>query len=260
MDLIGLCHLLRLAGGVSRPSGVASLHIFLDTSAGKWAEMQFPLPRGPPCSGVVCRHPPVSGELPVCEPLQYKRKQTKTDVCCSCQVSFLHFRNHSTSTGRVLLISFRWWLSALHHVGPPKPGFSTQVSVSALQPSHSQCGTSFSMCKKKSSWTPSVPGNIKGPIAPTVLGYLLLAGWLFFRHGSLLFGHNETIRVVTDFKETKLIFIQNTTNYCKYFMSHFLWMYKVMRLQGHLEDLIGVVCVAGATSLGFHPILSCFGF
>lgn len=97
--------------GVSRPSGVASLHTFLDTSAGKWAEMQFPLPRGPPCSGVVCRHTPVSGELLVGEPLQYKRKQTKTDVCSSCQVPFLHFRNHSTSTGRVLLISFRWWMT-----------------------------------------------------------------------------------------------------------------------------------------------------
>lgn len=33
-----------------------------------------------------------------------------------------------------------------------------------------------------------------------------------------------------------------------------------MRLHGHLEDLIGVVCVARATSLGFHPILSCFEF
>lgn len=44
----------------------------------------------------------------------------------------------------------------------------------------------------------------------------------FFRHSNLLFRHNETLRVVTDFKETKLIFIQNTTNYYKYFMSHFL--------------------------------------
>lgn len=64
----------------------------------------------------------------------------KTDVCSSCQVPFLHFRNHSTRTGRFLLISFRWWLSALHHVGPPSPAFLLKWTLVAIYPSHGRCG------------------------------------------------------------------------------------------------------------------------
>lgn len=90
----------------------------------------------------VASHPPVSGDLLVGEPIQYKRKQ----------MSALSAKSLSRILGTIpqaqggFVNFFQMVSECFTPGGTSEPGFSTQESITAIYPRHSQCGASFSMC------------------------------------------------------------------------------------------------------------------
>lgn len=123
------CHLLRLAGGQQNIRGGRLAH-FLNKQAGKWAGNQSPLPRGPPCSEQpAVTHPSVA----VC--WWVNLFSTRENRCLLLLPSpFPTFQEPFHKHREGLLISFRWWLSALHREGPPSLAFLLKWALLPLSP------------------------------------------------------------------------------------------------------------------------------
>lgn len=105
-----------------------------------------PLTERPTVLWAAGSHPPVSGGLLVGEPIQYKRKQMSAPSAKS--LSYISGTIPQAQGGFVNF--FQMVTECFTPWGTSKPGFSTQVSITATQSPHSQYGTSFSTSQKSS--------------------------------------------------------------------------------------------------------------
>lgn len=135
----------KLGWGSAEHQGWQACTLSQQTSR-QMSRKSVPLPRGPPCSEQpAVTHPSAA----VC--WWVNLFSTRENRCLLLLPGpFLTFQEPFHKHREGLLISFRWWLSALHREGPPSLAFLLKWALLPLSPLTASMGPLFSTCQKSS--------------------------------------------------------------------------------------------------------------